>query len=158
MRPQSCCTSRPGAFWTYQNGVLPVFTLEPLTTLYPCCSGHDFDASSAKRLALTVLEAVLQTQLGVFFAANFAAGFYATFFLITKTLFLGQLTASESAQLAERLLKLAVLKAAFLLVVQSPGFGSMLEVGCCSGHASAPPCHGTLCLLPSTCCQPLPER
>lgn len=100
---------------------------EAAKLLHLATSGHDFDASSAKRLALTVLEAVLQTQLGVFFAANFAAGFYATFFLITKTLFLGQLTASESAQLAERLLKLAVLKAAFLLVVQSPGFGSMLE-------------------------------
>ena len=91
------------------------------------CSGYDIDRNNAKRLAFATLEAVLQTQLGVFFAANLAAGCYAGFTLVTKTLFLGQLTTSETSQLSECLLKFAVLKVAFFAVVHSPGFGSVVQ-------------------------------
>jgi hypothetical protein len=95
----------------------------------PRCSGYDrVDCTYAKRLALTSLEAVLQTQLGVFFAANLAASCYAGSALATKALFLGRLTAYETSQLADRLLKFVLLKVAFLAAVQSPGFGSLWQV------------------------------
>ncbi|EFN55075.1 hypothetical protein CHLNCDRAFT_134959 [Chlorella variabilis] len=107
---------------------------EAAKMLHLATSGYDVDTASAKRLAFATLEMVLQTQLGVFFAANLAAGVYAGFTLVTKTLFLGQLTASETSQLAEargrgweRFLKFAMLKVAFLAVVRSPGYGGVMQ-------------------------------
>ena len=68
---------------------------------FPQCSGSDIDSEHARRLGGEVLEAVLRTQLGCFFAANLVASFSTGITLATKALFLGQLSPSETSTLSE---------------------------------------------------------
>ncbi|KFM24553.1 E3 ubiquitin protein ligase RIN2 [Auxenochlorella protothecoides] len=80
--------------------------------------GVAFDEARAR--SSEVLEDVLQSQLGLFFLCSLFLSTYALGALVTKALFLGQLTILETTKLAERMLKFVMLKVVFLGAVVDP--------------------------------------
>lgn len=100
---------------------VPHASSNTLSLLPSCFSTNSSEALlEAKAIGGEVIGGVMSTRSGTFILLNVVMSGMAASALLTKTVFLGQLTVIETAKLADRMLRFILLKVVFLGAVVSP--------------------------------------